>query len=91
MHAPNLRGAAVAEILTALIDGCQQMGGTGVDARSSPTKVEILDGQVYPQHSVPDRKARVHAVAYLNDGSWPSPPFGCGCRIGPRPQRGRLR
>jgi hypothetical protein len=24
-------------------------GGTGVDARSSPTKVEILDGQVYPQ------------------------------------------
>jgi hypothetical protein len=40
-----------------------------VDARSSPTKVEILDGQVYPQHSVPDRKARVHVVAYLNDGS----------------------
>jgi hypothetical protein len=69
MHAPNLRGAAVAEILTALIDGCQQMGGTGVDARSSPTEVEILDGQVYPQHSVPDRKARVHVVAYLNDGS----------------------
>jgi hypothetical protein len=28
-----------------------------------------LDGQVYPQHSVPDRKARVHVVAYLNDGS----------------------
>src|SRR3954464_1167968 len=39
----------VAETMTALIDGCQQMGGTGVDARSSPTKVEILDGQVYPQ------------------------------------------
>ena len=63
---PNLRSAAVAEILTALIDGCQQMGGTGVDARSSPTQVEILDGQVYPQHSVPDRKARVHVVAYLS-------------------------
>ena len=43
-------------------------GGTGVDARSSPTQVEILDGQVYPQPSVPDRKARVHVVAYLNDG-----------------------
>src|SRR3954454_6348501 len=28
-------------------------GGTGVDARSSPTQVEILDGQVYPQPSVP--------------------------------------
>jgi hypothetical protein len=41
-------------------------GGTGVDARSSPTQVEILDGQVYPQHSVPDRKARVHVVAYLS-------------------------
>ena len=26
---PNLRGAAVAEILTALIDGCQQMGARG--------------------------------------------------------------
>jgi hypothetical protein len=55
MHAPNLRGAAVAEILTALIDGCQQMGGTGVDARSSPTKVEILDGQVYPIGPRPQR------------------------------------
>jgi hypothetical protein len=64
---PDLRGAAVAEILTALIDGCRRIGGTGSFTEARPTPVEILDGQVYPQHSVPDRKARVHVVAYLDE------------------------
>jgi len=64
---PDLRGATARDLVALLIDGCQRMGGLGVDAPSTPTKVEILDGQVYRQYpSEPDRKARVYVVGYLN-------------------------
>jgi hypothetical protein len=65
---PDLRGATAAGILSDLIDGCQRMSGLTADAISSRTPVEILEGQVYPQqNSVPDRKARVYVIAYLNE------------------------
>jgi hypothetical protein len=69
MHAPNLRGAAVAEILTALIDGCQQMGGHGGGCQVQPDEGRDLGWSSLSAASVPDRKARVHVVAYLNGGS----------------------
>ena len=59
---PNLRAAEVADILTALAGDCpSSTPSTSV----GPIAVEILEGQVYPEHSEDDRRARVHLLAFL--------------------------
>jgi hypothetical protein len=68
---PNLRSAAVAEILTALIDGCQQMGARGW--MPGPARRRSRSWMVKSIRSTACRTAR-HAYtwsptsAYLNDG-----------------------
>ena len=59
---PNLRADHIANLLSILIQGCPL---PGTDVSTGPTKVEVLDGTVYPQHSPKDRKTRVYVVAYL--------------------------
>jgi hypothetical protein len=57
---PNLRAETVAEILRAIIDGCPN-----IPVGTIP--IEILEGWVYPNHSVPDRKVRAFLLIFLKN------------------------
>lgn len=61
---PNLRGEMAARIISLLVDDCP----LNVPNFSPDTiPVQILEGQVYAQHSEIDRKARLHLLVFLKD------------------------
>jgi len=59
---PNLRGDMAARIISALVDDCPQ---TVPNTSVGTIPVEVLEGQVYSQHSEVDRKARVYLLVFL--------------------------
>ncbi|SEC98348.1 hypothetical protein SAMN05519104_2509 [Rhizobiales bacterium GAS188] len=63
---PNLRAAEAANILTILTDSCPQPVPSG-SAPAGTTTVSILDGRVYPEFRMVDRRARVYLLAFLKN------------------------
>jgi hypothetical protein len=61
---PNLRGAEAASIINALVGSCPAPTA-GLSAGT--VTAEVLEGQVYPDHSEIDRKARVHLLVFLKE------------------------
>ncbi len=59
---PNLRAETVTEILRAIIDGCP---APNIPVGTIP--IEILEGWVYPNHSLPDRKVRAFLLIFLKN------------------------
>jgi hypothetical protein len=61
---PNLRGEVASRIISALVGTCPQ---STPNTAVGEIPVEVLQGRVYPQHSEPDRKARVHLLVFLKE------------------------
>ncbi len=61
---PNLRGAEAASIINALVGSCS---APTAGPPAGTVTAEVLEGQVSPDHSEIDRKARVHLLVFLKE------------------------
>jgi TolB-like protein len=61
---PNLRGAEAASIINALVGSCS---APTAGPPAGTVTAEVLEGQVSPNHSEIDRKARVHLLVFLKE------------------------